>query len=89
MMRRTGVIVPSELDTMHHRNQPRAVAQQFLVLIEEKFAVVADRHDAQHGPGLLAEHLPGHDVGVMLHRRDDDLVAGAEVRPAPATGRQD
>ena len=31
--------------------------------------------------GLLAHHLPGHDVGVVLERGDQDLVAGLEARP--------
>ena len=34
---------------------------------------------AQRGPGPLARELPRHQVGVVLHLRDDDLVA----RPQP------
>ncbi len=57
--------------------------EQLFVLVEEKFALVADGHNAQHRAGLLAEHLPGHDVRVMFHRGDNDLIAGVQVGAAP------
>ena len=36
------------------------------------------------GAALVREHLPGHDVRVVLHLGDHDLVAGADVGAAPA-----
>src|SRR5262249_31925751 len=40
---------------------------------------IADGNDTKLRPLSLAEHLPRHDVRVVLHRRDDDLVAGTDV----------
>ncbi len=34
--------------------------------------------------GLLAQHLPGNDVGVMFQAGDDDFVARFDVVAAPA-----
>ena len=37
-------------------------------------------------PVALGHDVPRHDVGVVLHLRDDDDVAGGEVRTAPRLG---
>jgi len=37
---------------------------------------------------LFAQHLPGHDVGVVLERGDDDLVAFLHVLAAPTAGHE-
>jgi hypothetical protein len=60
------------------------VAEEPLVLLEDHLAPIVDRRDAQPGPLLDAEELPGDDVGVVLEPRDDDLVALADVAAAPA-----
>ena len=39
-------------------------------------------------PVALAEQLPRHDVRVVLHRRDEHLVAGADVGVAPGARDQ-
>src|SRR5262245_35104722 len=71
---------------VNNRDQTRASAQQLLILVEEKFAIITNRHDAQHRSGLFAQHLPGNNVGVMLHCREDDFIAGAKVGATPALG---
>ena len=43
-------------------------------------ALVGHVEPAQGGAGPLREELPGHDVGVVLHHRDDDLVTGLQPR---------
>src|ERR1035441_4660719 len=35
-----------------------------------------------------SEHLPGDDIGVVLHRRNDDLVARLHVLASPGTADQ-
>ena len=45
-------------------------------------AVVGDAEPAQRRAGALREQLPRHDVGVVLHLGDHDLVAGPEARTA-------
>ena len=47
-----------------------------------KLAVVGDRRPFQHGALPLAQEMPGHDVGVVLHDREHDLVALADMRAA-------
>ena len=67
---------------MGHCDKFSPVVEQTLIFIHDQLAVMVDRNHPQLGADLLAQHLPGHDVGMMLHRRDDDLVAGLEKRPA-------
>src|SRR5438128_4524341 len=69
---------------MHNRDKTRSLVKEPFKLLEQEFAAITDRHDAQHGPFLLAENLPGDDVGVMLHVRDDNLIARSDMRSAEA-----
>jgi hypothetical protein len=66
------------------RNELRARVEQLLVLVERELARVVDRHYAELRALLLAQHLPRHDVRVVLQVGEDDLVAGADER-APVT----
>src|SRR5438094_144244 len=43
---------------------------------------------AQDCADLLAQYLPGHDVRVVLHGRDDDLIARPEELAAIGLGHQ-
>ena len=47
-----------------------------------ELAAIVDGSDAQLRAFFLAEHLPRHDVGVVLHGGDEHFVAGADVRAA-------
>jgi hypothetical protein len=47
-------------------------------------AVVRQRRHVDGRAGAVGDHLPGHDVGVMLEDREHDPVAGLEEGPAPA-----
>ena len=67
-------------------DQSRPRVQRFLERIERHLARIIDRHHAQLRPGLLAHHLPRHDVGVMLQPRDHDLVPGGESAPTVRLG---
>ena len=58
-------------------------AEQLLIFVEQHVAAIVDRRDAQLGALLGAQHLPRHDVGVVLEVGDDHLVAVADVAPAP------
>ena len=49
-----------------------------LGLVKIELAVVGDVEPAQFRPGTFTHQLPGHQIGVVLHDGDDDLVAGAE-----------
>ncbi len=51
-------------------------------------AVFVDVDVAEDGALLFGDELPGHEVRVVLHDAEDDLVAGAEVGAAPGVGDQ-
>ena len=60
----------------------RALVEQFGVGIHVEFARVADGNHAQHCAGGITHHLPRHDVGMMLHFRNDNFIAGLEFAAA-------
>ena len=68
------------------RDELGARPDELLELVEQQLAGVVDGRDAQTGAPLLADHLPGDDVGVVLHRRDEHLVALAEMRSRRRSG---
>ena len=69
-------------------NHLGAIIQEALEFIHEQFPAVVHGNDAEDGPGLLAGHLPGNDIGMMFHGREDDLVAGGEEFAAVTGGDQ-
>ena len=73
---------------LRHRHQLRPLVQQRSVLVDQELAGVVDRDDAELGADLLAQDLPRHDVGVVLHGGDDDLVPRREERPPVALRHQ-
>src|SRR5689334_14301455 len=62
-----------------YRDKFCAFVQQACELIHNEFPVVVDRSDLQPRTLLFTKQLPGHDVRVMFHRGDQDLVAGFDV----------
>ena len=62
--------------------------QKLFVLVEQQLAVIIDGDDAQSGTALLAQDLPGDDIGVVLHGGNDDFVALSYVLAAVALGYQ-
>jgi len=73
---------------LRHRDDPGAIGQQLLELVEPHLAGVVDRNHAQLRALFGAQHLPGHDVGMMFQVRDHDLVAFAHVLLAVGLGDQ-
>ena len=69
---------------VRHGQQPGAIGQQPVERGQVELAGVRDRHRADDRARLSRDELPGHDVGVVLHAGDQDLVARAELAPAPA-----
>ncbi len=66
---------------MHERDDLRPLSDHFLHIRQVETAVVGETDPAQGRPGPLAQHLPGHQVGMVLHLGDDDLVARTETEP--------
>ncbi len=78
----TGTTVPSTFDM--------CVMATILVLgvsrrsnsSTQKLAAVDDRDPLQHGAAALAVEVPRHDVRVVLHDGEHDLVALADLHAA-------
>ena len=51
-------------------------------------AVVGDRDVPQDGAGPLGQLLPRHEIRVVLHRGEQDFVAGSHVGVAPTAGHR-
>ena len=58
--------------------------QEVVQTVQSQQAVVGQGDVAQHGAGAGGQLLPGDEVRVVLHLGQEDFVAGAEVRVAPA-----
>jgi hypothetical protein len=72
---------------VHDRDELDVAAPEELVEdVELQPAEVVDGHPGERRPGPLAQELPRHDVGVVLHLGDDHAVAGPEVGRAPRVG---
>ena len=57
------------------RNHLGARRQQLLEFVDEEIALVVDRRPFDHRAVALAQEMPRHDVGMVLHDREHDLVA--------------
>ncbi len=71
---------------MSDRDDPRERIEQTLQLVHAQLPGVGHGHDAQGRPLFLAQHLPGDDVRVVLHRRQHHLVAGVDIHAAKRLG---
>ncbi len=68
------------------RDHLGAVGQELLELVDQEVAVVVDRRPFDHRALALAQEMPGHDVGVMLHDREHDLVARLDALAPEGVG---
>src|SRR5262245_49782131 len=58
--------------------QSGPLIEQRCVLVEKELASVVAWHDAKPAALLVAQHLPGDDVGMVFQLRQDDLVTVPE-----------
>ena len=73
---------------MRHRQQLHVRGHRRVQRIQVEAAVGQDLGHADGCPGALRDQLPRHDVGVVLHARDQDHVAGLQARQGPRIGHQ-
>ncbi len=71
---------PQRVRYVRKRQQASPRAEQRFQLGQKQLALLVDRRDAQLGSLFLAEQLPWNDVGVVLHRRDQNFVTGLQAR---------
>ncbi len=62
--------------------------EQALELVHEQLALVRHRDPLQHRTLALAVEVPRHDVGMMLHDGEHDLVALADLHAAVGRGHE-
>ena len=70
-----GVDGAQHIADMADADDAGARGEEALILVEEQLAALVDGYDLDHDAALACLELPGHDVGVVLHDGDDDLVA--------------
>ena len=75
--------MPSALETCAIETSRVFGPKQLFVLVEQHLARVIDRRNAQPRALFRAQHLPGNDVGVMLHPGDDNLIVLLNVLASP------
>ena len=83
-----GIDRPEHVRQMDDRDQPRVGPEKPLVLLELQRPIVRDRNHPQRRALFLTHHLPGHDVGVVLHGGDHHLVSRAETCTPERLGHQ-
>ena len=71
-----------------HRDDARPIAQQRRETFHVELASVGDRRRQHFRPGALRNHLPGHDVRVVLHPGQEDFVPFPERVAAERRGHQ-
>ena len=49
-------------------------------MVEIELAIVGEAHGLDASIFLFGQELPWHEVGVMIHRRHDDEIAGLMLR---------
>ncbi len=81
----TGVMRAEHVGHGGEREHLGAV-EELVEVGEVELAVGGERHPADLDAALVAQHLPRHDVGVVLHVGEHDDVALAEVGAAPRAG---
>ena len=80
---------PQHVRHVGDRDHARPRPQQVGIGRHVQRAVVLDRRPFQHRPVPLAQEMPRHDVGVVLHLGDDDLVARLDRQAQPMSHQID
>ena len=73
---------------MGDRDHLGARREQLLEFVDQEIALVVDRRPFEHRALALAQEVPGHDVGMVLHDREHDLVAGLDALAPERVGDQ-
>ena len=70
-----GTTVPSTFDMCVMATIRVRWREQAFELVEQELAESGDRRPFEHAALALAVEMPGHDVGMVLHDGEHDLVA--------------
>ena len=81
-----GIDRAERVGDMNGADDFRARRNLFRERLHVQRAVVENRRDDEPRSRARGDELPRHDVGVVLHVRDQNFVALAQIRAAPARG---
>ena len=73
---------------LRNRHKPRPWPDGVDHRLRVQHAVLVAVHPFQHHALPFAQKVPGHDVGVMLHHRQDDLIPRLKARRGPGIGHK-
>ena len=73
---------------VHHADEPGARVEQFFIFVDQQFTGVVDRYHSDLRTGFVGQHLPRHDIRMVLERGQYDLVAGLDELAAVAVHHQ-
>ena len=85
---RTDVVDRAEHVRHRADGEERGAVEQRVEVREVEAEVGGERDPAQLDAAFGGEHLPRNDVGVVLHVREHDRVAGLQVGRAPTCTRR-
>ncbi len=77
--RRQRVFRPQHVGDLGYRQQAGARVKQSRDNIQLQRTVRVQGDHPQLSPDAGAQHLPRHNIGVVLHFADDDVIPGADV----------
>ena len=81
-----GVVGAEHIGDLGERDNAGAVCDDRGQRLELQLARIGDGDGLERSARELADHVPGDDVGVVLHLGDHDLVARLEGESAEAAG---
>ena len=81
-------MVPSTLETWATATSLVFGPMMAAKAVDIQTAVLAHGRDLEHTAGGVAQQLPRHDIGMVFHSREDNLVAGLQKGAAEAGGHQ-
>ncbi|AEW73302.1 hypothetical protein EcWSU1_01864 [Enterobacter ludwigii] len=82
------VLGSQHVRNLGHGHQPRTRIQQRVELLKLEGAINIQWDHPQLRTDTLTEHLPRHDIGMVLHLGDDDVIPRVDLRVAPAVGNK-
>ena len=81
-------LMSQDIGNMSDRDQSRLVRKSGVDPLLRKASVRLTFEEAEFCAGLSRDHLPGKEVGVVLHDRNNDLVSRLDMRKAVAVRDQ-
>ena len=71
---------------VHKADQSCAIAEFGTEIVKIQFTCFGDPDMAQNTARSLSQELPGHQVAVVLHQREQDLIPFTQIGVTPAAG---